>query len=104
MPLFPSFQVVSLPTADERKRMEQQGTPVMERVYNEKVRGGGMVTIITSVIFATSSNGISCHACPEPQSLPDASLPPDTKPLSCPLPPPTHHPTPRPPQPGSLTH
>jgi len=34
-----SPEVVSLPTADERKRMEQQGRPVMEQVYTEKVGG-----------------------------------------------------------------
>lgn len=30
-------EVVSLPTADERKRMEQQGRPAVEQVYTEKV-------------------------------------------------------------------
>ena len=34
-------EVVSLPTADERKRMEQQGKPAVEQVYTEKVRGAG---------------------------------------------------------------
>ncbi|KAI8467878.1 MAG: kinase-like domain-containing protein, partial [Monoraphidium minutum] len=32
-----SPEVVSLPTADERKRMEQQGKPVVDQVYSEKV-------------------------------------------------------------------
>jgi hypothetical protein len=33
-----SPEVVSLPTADERKRMEAAGRQVMEQPYGEKVR------------------------------------------------------------------
>jgi hypothetical protein len=35
-----SPEVVSLPTADERKRMEAAGRQVMEQSYGEKVRCG----------------------------------------------------------------
>jgi hypothetical protein len=33
-----SPEVVSLPTADERKKLEQQGKTAPEQVYTEKVR------------------------------------------------------------------
>jgi hypothetical protein len=39
-------QVVSLPTADERKRLEQQGQPVVERPYTEKVRAAACMACV----------------------------------------------------------